>query len=169
MICAGIDPGRTGCIVFTNKREIAHYLEMPMTRTIDGLDLVDGEAVLGMLEGFKPELITIERSQPGQRDGKGRVFNYGRYFSAVEQASLIYATRVGKERKAYLELAKAPPVIRYVTPVKWKTWAKLRKATKEQSIQVARQLFGAHHFTLKKHHNRAEAALISYYGEENFT
>jgi hypothetical protein len=167
-ICAGIDPGKSGCIVITNGRAIAHCMEMPMIRTFDGLDLVDGEAVLSILQGFQPLLITIERAQAGPRDGKGRAFNYGRYFSAVEQAAHIYAVRETRDREQ-LDLAKPPPLVRYVTPVKWKNWCGLRKATKEQSLQVARSMFGAQHFTLVKHHNRAEAALISHYGELHFS
>ena len=73
------------------------------------------------------------------------------------------------ERRRRVKSQALAPAIRFVTPAKWKRWANLIKQDKKASLSVARQLFGANHFPLVKHHNRAEAALISLYGEEELT
>jgi hypothetical protein len=59
--------------------------------------------------------------------------------------------------------------VAYVTPKAWQAYFGIRKNeredTKQQSLRIARQLFGAHLCPLAKHDGRADALLIAHYGQ----
>jgi crossover junction endodeoxyribonuclease RuvC len=66
--------------------------------------------------------------------------------------------------RAVVALSNVP--YRLVTPATWKKYFRL-DADKEKSRALAIQLWpGCGYFALKKHHGRAEAALIARYGAE---
>lgn len=51
-----------------------------------------------------------------------------------------------------------------IAPMKWKKFYQLIKEDKKKSLNTARTLFSELDLKLEKHHNRAEAALIAYFG-----
>jgi len=63
--------------------------------------------------------------------------------------------------------------VAYVTPKAWQGYFGIRKTeredTKQQSLRIARQLFGAHLCPLAKHDGRADALLIARYGQRTMT
>lgn len=143
----GIDPGLGGAVAF-------YFPSDPSRVSVEDMPLAGGEvsAVLlaELIVNYQPSLAVIERvsAMPGQ--GVVSMFNFGRAYGDV---------------RGCLGALAIP--IEYVTPQKWKKHYQL-PADKEKCRLRALQLFPAcaDHFKLKKHHGRAEAAMIAKYGAE---
>ncbi|HEY6022250.1 MAG TPA: hypothetical protein VIY48_20995, partial [Candidatus Paceibacterota bacterium] len=60
-----------------------------------------------------------------------------------------------------------------VTPKAWQSFYSIRattgETTKQQSLRIARELFGVELCPLQKHDGRADALLIARYAQRNFT
>ena len=95
----------------------------------------------------------IERAQPMPKQGISSSFNYGMTYGMILSA-----------------LAAAEIPYEEVSAAKWK---RVLRVSKEKDIarRRASELMphGASCWPLKKHHNRAEAALIAFYGKELLT
>lgn len=143
----GVDPGLSGAIAF-------YFPSQPMRVAVHDMPLADGEVssplLAEMITDYQPLLAIIERVSAMPKQGVVSMFNFGRAYGDVRGV-------VG---------ALAIPV-QYVTPGKWKKHYQLG-SDKEECRGRALQLFPscAEHFKLKKHHGRAEAALIARYGAE---
>jgi hypothetical protein len=143
----GIDPGLSGAVAF-------YFPSAPERVAVEDTPLAGGEVsapvLAEMIVNYQPSLAIIERvsAMPGQ--GVVSMFNFGRAYGDVRGV-------VG---------ALAIP-IQYVTPQMWKKHYRL-PADKEKCRQYALQIFPAcaKSFEYKKHHGRAEAALIAKYGAE---
>jgi crossover junction endodeoxyribonuclease RuvC len=143
----GIDPGVTGAIAF-------FFPETPSRIVARDLPLADGEIsaplLADLIRVYKPGLAIIERvsAMPGQ--GVVSMFNFGRAYGDVR--GVIGALNIP---------------LHFITPQKWKRHFKL-SSDKEQARALALRLFPAcaDSFKLKKHHDRAEAALIARFGAE---
>lgn len=146
MTCVlGIDPGISGAIAF-------YFPETPDKISAYDVPVAFGEisapALASLVRGYNPSSAFIERvnAMPGQ--GVSSTFKFGTSFGDVR--GVIGALNIP---------------LHHVTPGKWKKHFSLT-ADKEQARALAIRMFPscAHHFNLKKHHGRAEAALIALYG-----
>jgi crossover junction endodeoxyribonuclease RuvC len=143
----GIDPGVSGALAF-------YFPEASGRIVAQDLPLAGGEIsaplLADIIRGFAPSMAVIERvsAMPGQ--GVVSMFNFGRAYADVRGV-------VG---------ALSIPV-HFATPQKWKKHFRL-SSDKEEARALALRLFPAcaDHFKLKKHHGRAEAALIAKFGAE---
>ena len=153
MIVLGIDPGLSGgmAIVAGERGSVPRLLaveDIP-THGENAKRRVDAIAVMQFIRGNMPDYGVIERAQAMPDQGSSSGFIYGRAVGALETCieGLLIPNRV-------------------VEASAWKKANGLIKADKEQSRQRAIKLFPGNHnfFARKKDHNRAEAALIAWYG-----
>jgi crossover junction endodeoxyribonuclease RuvC len=143
----GIDPGVTGAIAF-------FFPETPGRVVALDLPLANGEIsaplLADIIRTYAPALAIIERvsAMPGQ--GVVSMFNFGRSYGDVR--GVIGALNIP---------------VHFVTPQRWKKHFRL-SSDKERARALALRLFPAcaDSFKLKKHHGRAEAALIAKFGAE---
>ena len=156
MIVLGIDPGIRGflAIVTGNAGEIGTLLDaidIPLIGS-GARERVDVAAVRDFVRQHQPDLALIERAQAMPRQGSSSGFKYGRAAGALEATVVLCAVP-----------------IEVVEATAWKHFWKLPPKDKERSRQRALELFPAAHalLNLKKHHGRAEAALIGFYGLRN--
>lgn len=151
MIVLGIDPGLSGGLAVVDTAD-------PRVRLIEAIDVpTEGEkakrqvspSILEFLHKHKPEAAYIERAQAMPDQGASSGFIYGAAFGALRMAV----------RGMQIPL----------TPIESSAWKKahsLIKCGKEDSRLRALSLFpeGAAFFGRKMDHNRAEAALIAWFG-----
>jgi crossover junction endodeoxyribonuclease RuvC len=139
----GVDPGITGGIAFLFANRVVAE-DIP---TAGGE--VDVDTLVRRIREMQPALAIIERANAMPKQGVASTFKYGVAYGAL---------------RTTVALCNIP--YRLVTPGKWKAHFHL-DADKEKSRALAIQLWpGCGYFALKKHHGRAEAALIARYGAE---
>jgi crossover junction endodeoxyribonuclease RuvC len=139
----GVDPGITGGIAFLFANRVVAE-DIP---TAGGE--VDVDTLVRRVREMQPALAIIERANAMPKQGVASTFKYGLAYGAL---------------RTVVALCNIP--YRLVTPGKWKAYFHL-DADKEKSRALAIQLWpGCGYFALKKHHGRAEAALIARYGAE---
>jgi crossover junction endodeoxyribonuclease RuvC len=145
-IILGIDPGLTGGLAFyapSNPRAVA-ALDIPLAG-----GEVDVDAFTALIRQHDPDLGVIERAaaMPGQ--GVVSTFKFGAAYGALRAA-----------------VAASGVPLHVVAPGVWKRHFRL-SADKEQARALAIRLWpGVGHFSRKKDHGRAEAALLARYGAE---
>jgi len=143
----GVDPGVSGAIAFYWQEAPHRVIAEDFPTAGGGIDAI---ALADRIRQLTPELAIIEfvASRPGM--GAPSVFKFGRAAGVVDGI-----------------LAALCIPVRFVTPTVWKKYWRLTK-DKEKSRALAIQIFPAcaNHFSRKKDHNRAEAALIARYGAE---
>jgi crossover junction endodeoxyribonuclease RuvC len=143
----GIDPGLSGAIAF-------YFPGIPTRVSAEDMPVVAGElnaaGLADRIRKMRPDVAVIERvgAMPGQ--GVSSTFKFGASFGVV--CGVLAALEIPCHR---------------VSPAVWKKYFKL-PVEKEQSRALALRLFPAtaDHFSRKKDHGRAEAALIARYGSE---
>jgi crossover junction endodeoxyribonuclease RuvC len=165
MIVLGVDPGLSGGLALVRRNDVGAYTLMAVIAVPTTGDKakrrVDVARVLDFIRapGRTPDHAFIERAQAMPKQGSSSGFVYGRAVGTLEacvQGSLIPMTIV--ESSAW---KKAHGLIK-PSGSDSKDWAKI---VKENSRQRAIMLFpDARGFELKGDHNRAEAALIAWYG-----
>lgn len=141
----GVDSGNSGAVAFFFP---SHHDRV----SVDDFPLAHGQICGGQLydriRQMAPDVAIVElvHAMPGQ--GVSSTFTFGRAFGTV----------VG-----VIQAAGVP--LHFVSPRKWKNHFGL-SSDKEASRELALRLFPKtqEHFRLKKHHGRAEAALIALYG-----
>jgi len=142
----GIDPGLTGAIAY-------YFPAHPNMISVEDLPVVDhcldAATLAQRIEQMRPDLAIIESvgSRPGE--GVASVFKFGDTCGAIR--GVVAALKI--------------PVHR-VHSTKWKRHFRL-SSDKEESRSRALELWPASaHFSRKRDHNRAEAALLARYGAE---
>ena len=143
----GVDPGVSGAVAFywpeAPHRVIAEDVPTAGGR-IEAIGLAD------RIRQMKPDIAIMEytAAMPGQ--GVSSTYKFG--FASGAVAGILSTLAIP---------------VRFVTPTVWKKHWRLDK-DKEKSRALAIQLFPAcaNHFSRKRDHNRAEAALIARYGAE---
>jgi hypothetical protein len=139
----GVDPGTSGAIAFyfpaAPGRAVAE--DMP---TVGGN--VDAANLAARIMQMRPDFAVVERVASRTGQGVASVFKFGAAYGAV--LGCLAACGV--------------PMQLIITPGVWKRHFRLG-ADKEQSRAAAIQLFPAcaSHFSRKRDHNRAEAALLA--------
>lgn len=144
MIILGVDPGVSGALAFlsTEQLDFVGVYDMP---------ILDGDINPHMLHRIigdhEPDVAMIERSHPHPKEGVNSVWRYASAFTTAVVVTKLLVV----------------PMI-FVSPAKWKKSMALTK-DKEQSRARAIETFPAcsDQFKLKKHHNRAEAAMLAFY------
>jgi hypothetical protein len=140
----GVDPGITGGIAFLYPSGEIFADDIP---TAGGG--VDVDTLVRRVREMQPAFAIIERANAMPKQGVSSTFKYGVAYGAL---------------RTVVALCNIP--YRLVTPGKWKAHFHL-DADKEKSRALAIQFWpGCGYFALKKHHGRAEAALIARYGAE---
>jgi len=142
-----IDPGVTGAIAFYDP-------EHPQRVAVYDMPILDGDVnphvLVHHITCFKPDLAVVEHVAPMPKEGVRSVW---RFASAFTVACTV------------VRLQHIPLML--VTPSRWKKAMELRGGDggKEVSRQRAIDNFPlcASSFHLKKHHGRAEAALLGVY------
>jgi hypothetical protein len=147
MIILAIDPGITGALAFYNTeyREEVQVHDMPV---LDGD--VDPHELKAIMLNCYPHLAIIEHVSPMPKEGVRSVW---RFSAAFTTACVV------------VKLMRVPLIL--VSPAKWKhaMFLKGGKEGKEQARERVIETFPAcaRFFNLKKHHGRAEAALLAVY------
>lgn len=161
MIVIGIDPGLSGALAAVksgNRPELLGVTDIPTTGA-DAKRRVDVASILEWVREFEPHHAFIERAQAMPDQGASSGFHYGRAVGALEaciEGLMIPLTVIESTAWKKLHGLIKP------SDVDKATWS---KNVKENSRQRALRLFpGTEAFSRKKDHNRAESALIAYYG-----
>jgi hypothetical protein len=146
-VIMGIDPGISGAVAF-------YFPVVPARIAVDDVPVAGGEINVSelarMIRIHRPTVAVIERVSAMPGNGAVSMFNFGRSYGDVR--GVIGALDIP---------------LHFVTPQKWKKYFGL-SADKDESRLRAIRMFPAvaEQFKLKKHHGRAEAALIALYGAE---
>ena len=147
----GIDPGLNGCLAFMDDELLVYDSPtIEITRNGKNKRQIDLQELLAILKLWPVEHCYLENvnAMPGQ--GVSSMFQMGRGYGQIEMA---------------LAACKVP--VTYITPQVWKKALAVPK-DKDGARQRASQLMPqwAHNWPLKKHSDRAEAALIALYGKQ---
>lgn len=151
MIVVGIDPGLGGAICRIGGPGVVVVVDMPtvqIDRNGKAKRDIDVRALVDILVDVKPDHIFIEAvgAMPGQ--GVSSMFAFGKGFG-------ILLGVVG---------ALGLPMTQ-VAPVRWKRAMQVPKGDDAGRARASDLMPGAAHlWRLKKHHGRADAALIAEYG-----
>jgi Holliday junction resolvasome RuvABC endonuclease subunit len=154
----GCDPGVRGglAIVAVNDGAAAQLVDVIdiAVAGVGAKERVDVLAIRTWIQQHKPDFTYIERAQAMPKQGASSGFKYGRAVGAIE---------------AVITSCNVPLTI--IEPTAWKKFHRLHGKDKEGGRQRALQLFPSAHalFNLKRHHNRADAALIALSGGNHGT
>lgn len=160
-IIVGIDSGVSGAITFLARLDGELRLavfDMPVLKIQKGKttrQAVDGPAVVDLLERFRPAHAWLERAQAMPPDLHGRRQGIGSTATYMEGYGLL---------RGILVALRVPHDL--VHPATWKKALRVPRE-KDDARARASQLMPrfADKWNLKKHHGRAESALIALYGE----
>lgn len=154
MIAVGIDPGATGAVAVYARDRLAETFDMPLSgKEVDAVILADRlEEIAGQCDPLytRPQIVVVEHQQAYPGQGVSTSFQTGRRFGVVLGIVGCLDWRV-----------------EIVTAAKWKRVTGTPK-DKDGARARASQLMpeAARFWTLKKHHGRAEAALLAFYGAQ---
>lgn len=142
----GVDPGLSGALAFY--APLAPDLITAEDVPVVGAE-IDAPRLARRLAQLRPTVAMIELATSMPKQGVASTFKYGRSFGTV--LGVIGALGIPYH---------------FTSPARWKKHFRLN-SDKEQSRTLAVRLWpAAECFSLKKHHGRAEAALIARYGAE---
>jgi crossover junction endodeoxyribonuclease RuvC len=154
MKIVGIDPGVTGAVAYLLNGTVQRVSDMPvsvMTRGDGRLRRrIDPLALRIMVADAAPDLVIIEATWASPGMGVSSAYSFGHTAGTIE-AVVALSVGVGCD-------------VRFVTPQSWKRALGLPAAKGEATAMATRLLGGAVHWPLKRHHGRAEAALLAWYG-----
>jgi len=145
----GIDNGLHGAMSFYDGNELLVY-DMP-TYKIDARLVLNSPRILEIMETHKPAMVFLEKTTP------------------LPKVSGLTAYSMGNSEGFMIGLFTALRIpFTLVRPTNWKAAMQCPK-DKDGARMRASQLFPAfaHNWDLKKHHDRAESALIALYGYRN--
>jgi hypothetical protein len=155
----GVDPGVTGgwavLRLEVGSGEVArvtHAGDVPVRRIGKTLTLVDTLAWRALLDAERPDVVVVERVHSSPRMGAKAAFTFGGI-----QAGLLGVLEL--EGYAF----GTPRLVRPVSSV-WKGAMRVPPEKEQARALATRLLGGSGLWPLKKHHNRAEAALLAVYG-----
>lgn len=158
MMVIGVDPGKTGAVASWDGKEL-RIEDVPTIAVGKGKGKTKTEINLPELAGIFNIIFAgadhayVEQvaAMPGQ--GVTSMFSFGATYGMLKMG---------------VAMANIPMTL--ISPVKWKAEMGLTR-DKEKSRERALQLFPkfSDYFKLKKHDDRAEAALLAYYGYKMLT
>ena len=145
----GVDPGISGGLAVVEITDgaapmLVECIDIPVVGT-GAKERVDVAAIRNFIARHKPIRALIERAQAMPKQGASSGFKYGRACGAIEAAVTLCSI-----------------LVKIVEPSVWKRRLHLPGKDKEAARQRALQLFPSQHalLALRKHHGRAEAALL---------
>lgn len=149
----GVDPGINGAICKLKHGRMFSIHDMPTKKIVVGkknrntIDLIELRKILIEL---KPTVAYVEKLQSRPHHGGVQNFNMGMAYGQILGALAMFNCR-----------------IELVTPQAWKKSLGVT-SDKQTSVDAYHQIFHNHPdlVKLKKHVDRAEAALIAYYGSK---
>ena len=151
----GIDPGASGALALydAEANRIVKLYDMPThTITVSGkqrkrIDEHGLDRIVSEMQPFWPALCAIEDVHSMPKQGVASAFSFGKAAGCVEQAAVCHNLPVS-----------------LVDPAAWKRAMGLTK-DKDSCRRAASRLIpsAAHHWPLKCHDGRAEAALLALY------
>lgn len=168
MLTLGIDPGISGALAALDHNGRLVVLDMP-TRTRAGSgrtrNEIDPRRMLHMLRDLVPAgespIVVMEDMHAFMGDGE-------RVGSMASQASLAATKAV---ISAVFEIAGHTTHL--ITPQRWQKFYGIKKredeTTKQQSLRIARELYGNAFCPLQKHDGRADAILIARWAQRHLT
>lgn len=163
MITLGIDPGITGALAALDHNGALRVEDMP-TRPKHHPGKVLNEidphalrrALLEMIPAGERALVVMESLN---------TFAGG----SVQTMASLEATKAVIQTVCEL----SGQWVELVSPQRWQKFFGIGKRagvdTKDQSLRIARELYGASFCPLKKHHGRADAILIARWAQRNLT
>lgn len=168
----GIDPGINGAVAIYDPGGIPLVRDLPVTSSTDGKRELDACTFAGWVSTFclsagpRRRLVVLEKvgamtyvDRSGQKRGQGAAasFNFGRTYGQIEGV-LAAASRTDS-----INLVRVPPAV-------WKANLGLTHE-KCTSLNMARNFWPSMvaSFSKAKDHDRAEAALLAYYGATRLT
>jgi hypothetical protein len=167
-IIIGVDPGVHGALAWFLDRELFYVQNLPK---IDESKPTKGAALRDIIGGAK-----VKRSFKSDTDGLVKTFRAivrGRPATMILERVHTFpgqgAVSTGKLIKSFGDICGAASMcgiqILPVDPTEWKRRIGAN-SDKRHSLQMAKRLFPlfAHEFEKQLDHNKAEAALIGYYG-----
>jgi hypothetical protein len=155
-ICiAGIDPGKTGALAFyfPDAPDRVAVFDMPIVAgEIDGAQLADH------LKRFSPDAVVVESIHFMPKSSRASAFAMGEGFGAIKGVIAALAIPVFYARTTVWKKHFRLPIGQAMSETE----------KHEESRKLALQVFphSASHFSKKKDHGRAEAALLARYGAE---
>lgn len=172
MIVLGIDPGKSGGLALvrgsiSERAVLVDCIDVPLPKGACD-DLLDVRAILAFLQKTTPDVAYIERvtampsleDEKGERRGMGATsaFNFGGAVYTLR--TCVVGMQIPLKRVEVVHWKKA-----HALSSKDADGNKLgQRQVKERSRQRAIALFGESFFPNIGHHNRAEAALIAWFG-----
>jgi crossover junction endodeoxyribonuclease RuvC len=149
----GCDPGVHGGLAVIEINDgaapqLVDAIDIPVAG-VGAKERVNVLAIRAWILAHRPQHAFIKRAQALPKQGASSGFKYGRATGALE---------------AVLACCEIPLTI--IEPSAWKRAHSLHRGDKEGARQRALMLFPNKHelFNLKRHHGRAEAALVALYG-----
>lgn len=163
------DPGINGALAFFGPADRVSVHDMPirLKQTVSKVkNEIDPTALQRLLRERVPAdekgLVVMESMNAFMGSGEKRLG------SMASQASLAATKAV---ICAVCELSGFD--MAFVSPREWQRWFGIKatpsETTKQQSLRLARNEFGAEHCPLAKHDGRADALLIGLYAKRNLT
>lgn len=142
----GIDPGVNGAFTLMDfNKNIILCSDLPLQDK--ETKHLDGEVFYNMISGFDISLAIIEDVHSAPKQGVASTFKFG------YSSGLLTGVMIGKNIK-----------IQKVKPYIWKHLLTLG-TDKKESLAMANKLFpDTNLFKMVKDHNKAESALIAYFG-----
>jgi crossover junction endodeoxyribonuclease RuvC len=155
MRIAGIDPGLDGAIAVFDGESLEIH-DLPMLTISGGRKtrrILNPESLSSLLLRINPSFVYVENVHTMPKQG------------IVSSGRLMETFGIIRGVLGALQLPRA-----FVEPRTWKRrFALIGKRGKDDSRRVAIDLFPSVSFHRAKDHNRAEAALIAFYGREKHT
>jgi Holliday junction resolvasome RuvABC endonuclease subunit len=151
----GVDPGLTGALAVVSKDgssvavwDVPVFSVQVGRKNRNELDLHKLDKILKDIRMLGVSIAYVEKVSSMPQQGVSSTFSFGRTYGSLLMGLVCNGF-----------------VLEHVTPNVWKKSMKVRKG-KESSVLRASELLPSftNLWNLKKHHNRAEAALIASYG-----
>jgi hypothetical protein len=137
----GVDPGQEGALAWVGMDgRLREVEDMPLMGKV-----VNGSMLSKLAQAYETDVAVVEQVASRPEQGRASIFNFGMNYGIV--LGVLAALEI--------------PVY-HMTPTVWKKHLHLSK-DKEMSRRMAVDRWPGHvdRFALKKHENRAEAALIA--------
>jgi crossover junction endodeoxyribonuclease RuvC len=143
----GVDPGVGGALALLVNSELVEIADVPVVE-VRGKRRIDPAQLVTLIASWKPDIAIVEHAAAMPKQGVSSMFGFGK------SAGLVLGVLAG---------LRVPTT--EITAAKWKRALQV-PAGKDGARARAGQLLptAAHHWPLKRHDGRAEAALLALFG-----
>lgn len=148
----GIDPGFTGALAALSNGDIVSIIDMPLSITLNGKNVLDSRTIHNWLMRHNPRLVVIERVHSMPNQGLSSTFRFGEGFGIIQGIVATLTARV-----------LMPP------PGVWKASMNVTADKKTSLERVRREFPNTPYFGRMKDNGRAEALLLAMFGERSLS